>query len=37
MLADISILEIMEASVDFLFDYAPIEMESATTSYGLSR
>ena len=37
MLVNISILEIMEASVIFLFDHTPIEMESATTCYVLSR
>lgn len=37
MLVDISIIEIMEASVIFLSDYAPREMEFATTCYGLSK
>lgn len=37
MLAGISILEIMEASVILLFDYAPIGRETATTSYVLSK
>jgi hypothetical protein len=37
MPVDISILEIMAASVIFLFDYAPLGMESAITRYFLCK